>query len=238
MKKLYYLFTLFVAISLTGCQAIDEWLAPDLNDGLYAYYTFEGNANNTVKGAPKAQQINSPKYVDGMKGTKAIKFSAKDNNYLSVTEAMIDGGTFTVSFWVSNLGDGHIFHIQSGSYARYIFGMTGGFFKTYMYGRDYGMWVENTFAHESLDYSSWNMITITSTCGEDNSTHEFKLYINGELVDLCTLRDGISECEKFIFGGKYYDVWHTSNMVIDNLRIYDTKALSDVEMEYLYNTEK
>ena len=238
MKKLYYLFISLVAVSLIGCQAIEEWLAPNLNDGLYAYYTFEGNANNIVLGAPKAQQINSPKYVDGHKGTKAIKFSAKDNNFLSVTEAMIDGGTFTISFWVNNLGDGHIFHIASGDYSRYIFGMTGGFFKTSMYGRSYGMWLENTFVHESLDYSSWNMITLTSACEEDNRTHEFKLYINGELVDLCTLSDSIEECEKFIFGGKYYDMWHTSNMIVDNLRIYNTKALSEAEVEYLYDTEK
>ena len=237
MKKIYCLFAMLVAISLTGCKKIDEWLAPDLHEGLYAYYTFEGNANNTVKGAPKAQQINSPKYTDGHKGTKAIKFSAKDNNYLSVTEAMIDGGTFTVSFWVNNLGDGHIFHIEKGDYARYIFGMAGGFFKISIEGGYYGTRTDNTFAHESLDYSLWNMITITSTCRDEDS-HELKLYINGEHVDLCTLRSGTAEYEKFIFGGKFYDVWHTSNMIVDNLRIYNNKALSDDEVEYLYETEK
>lgn len=238
MKKIYYLFVLITGILLMSCEAIDEWLAPDLDEGLYAFYTFDGNANNTVKGAPKAQQINSPKYVEGCKGSKAIKFSAKDNNYLSVTEAMIDGGTFTVSFWVRNLGDGHIFHIEKGTYARYILGMTGGFFKIHMYGSNYGMWVSNTFAHESLDYSSWNMITLTSSCEENNRTHELKLYINGQYVDLCSLDNGIEECEKFIFGGKYYDLWHTSNMIIDNLRIYNAKALSEAEVEYLYETEK
>ena len=235
MRKIYYLFMI---LSLTGCRVIDEWLAPDLNEGLYAYYTFEGNANNTVQGAPKAQQINSPKYVDGYKGTQAIKFSAKDNNYLSVTEAMIDGGTFTVSFWVNNLGDGHIFHIEKGGNARYIFGLVGGFFRISLGGYDYGNFYENnTFAHESLDYSSWNMITITSSCGENGRDHEMKLYINGEHVDLCSLSSGIAEYEKFIFGGKYYDAWHTSNMIIDNLRIYNTKALSDYEVEFLYETE-
>ena len=237
MKKIYYMFPMLAAMLFTSCEAIDEWLAPDLDEGLYAYYTFESNANNTVKGAPKAQQINSPKYTDGLKGTQAIKFSAKDNNYLSVTEAMIDGGTFTVSFWVNNLGDGHIFHIAEGDNSRYIFGMSGGFFTTYMYGCSYGMWEGNIFAHESLDYSSWNMITITSTCS-NGKRHEFKLYINGEYVDLCSLTNATSECEKFIFGGKFYDLWHTSNMIVDNLRIYNDKALSDDEVEFLYETER
>ena len=237
MKKVYYLFAMLVAISLTGCKKIDEWLAPDLSEGLYAYYTFEGNANNTVKGAPKAQQINAPKYTDGLKGTKAIKFSTKDNNYLSVTEAMIDGGTFTVSFWVNNLGDGHIFHIEKGNSARYVFGVVGGFFRMALEGSIYDVYVKNTFAHESLDYSSWNMITITSTCSDEYS-HELKLYINGEHVDLCTLRSRTAEHEKFIFGGKFHDIWQTSNMIVDNLRIYNDKALSDDEVEYLYEKEK
>ena len=236
MKNIYYLITMLAGLSLTSCEAIDEWLEPDLNEGLYAYYTFEGNANNTVVGAPKAQQINSPKYVEGYKGTKAIKFSAKDNNYLSITESMIDAGTFTVSFWVNNLGDGHIFHIEKGNNARYVFGMRGGFFEMNLEGSSSGwLGVTNTFSHESLDYSSWNMITITCV----NSTeHELKLYINGEYVDLCSLRSNAREMEKFIFGGKYYDSWHTSNMIIDNLRIYNTKALSKTEVEYLYETEK
>ena len=241
MKKLYYLFAVFVGLSMTSCEAIDEWLAPDLNKGLYAYYTFEGNANNTVQGAPRAQQINSPKYTEGYKGTKAIKFSVKDNSYLSVTEAMIDGGTFTVSFWVNNIGDGHIFHIENGERVRYVFGMAGGFFRMALEGSNWGLYTDctNTFAHESLDYSQWNMITITSFCEEDNNTHQLRLYINGEHVDLCTLNSGTSEHEKFVLGGKLYDdVWHTSNMIVDNLRIYNDKVLSDDEVEYLYETEK
>ena len=236
MKKIYYLITMLAGLSLTGCETMEEWLEPDLTDGLYAYYTFEGNANNTVAGAPKAQQINAPKYVDGYKGTKAIKFSAKDNNYLSVTEAMIDGGTFTISFWVYNLGDGHIFHIEKGSALRYVFGMTSGFFEIDLDWNSSGN--SDTFAHESLDYSSWNMITITSSySGDFYNNHELKLYINGEHVDLCTLQRRPEEMEKFIFGGKISN-WQTSNMIIDNLRIYNTKALSKKEVEYLYETEK
>ena len=238
MKKIYYLFVMFVAVSLTGCKKIDEWLAPDLNEGLYAYYTFEGNANNTVKGAPKAQQINAPKYTDGHKGTKAIKFSAKDNNYLSVTEAMIDGGTFTVSFWVNNLGDGHIFHIEKGDRCRYAFGMKSGFFNVYLASHGgFSVYEGNAFAHEAIDYSSFTMVTLTSSYGEYGA-HELKLYLNGELVDLCSLKSYPEEYEKFIFGGKLGEAWHTSNMIVDNLRIYNDKALSDDEVEYLYETEK
>ena len=212
--------------------------AQDVTGGLYAYYTFEENMKNQIEdGAPNATAVNAPTYVDGMNGTKAIKFNVNDNSFMSISEAMIHYGTFSVSFWVRNLGDGHIFHIEKGDYARYIFGMTGGFFKISMEGGYYGTRTDNTFAHESLDYSLWNMITVTSTC-RDGDSHELKLYINGEHVDLCTLRSGIAEHEKFIFGGKFYDVWHTSNMIVDNLRIYDTRALNAQEVERIYNYEK
>ena len=210
----------------------------DVTGGLYAYYTFEENVKNQVEdGAPNATAVNAPTYVDGMKGTKAIKFNVNDNSYISISEAMINYGTFSISFWVRNLGDGHIFHIAEGDNSRYIFGMSGGFFTIYMYGCSYGRWEGNIFTHESLDYSSWNMITITSTCS-NGKRHEFKLYINGEYVDLCSLTNATSECEKFIFGGKFYDLWQTSNMIIDNLRIYDTRALNAQEVERIYNYEK
>ena len=211
----------------------------DVTGGLYAYYTFEENVKNQVEdGAPNATAVNAPTYVDGMKGTKAIKFNVNDNSYISISEAMINYGTFSISFWVRNLGDGHIFHIASGNYARYVFGMVGGFFRISLESNAYGnFYYNNTFAHESLDYSSWSMITITSTCSNGIS-HELKLYINGEHVDLCTLSCATAEYEKFVFGGKFYDAWQTSNMIVDNLRIYNDKALSDDEVEFLYETER
>ncbi len=228
MKKNRCLFVVLISLLFTGCDEFTELLGlePNLTDGLYAYYTFEGNANNTVNGAPKAQQINSPKYTDGLNGGRAIKFSAKDNSYLSVTDAMLDEGTFTVSFWAANLGDGHIFHIANGDYFRYRFGMKGGFF----------CFEDKEFVHEFIDYSTWNMITLTSEC-TDERFHELKLYINGELVDLCTWEGWLSEYKKFIFGG-VINGWGTSNMIVDNLRVYNTRALSDYEVEHLYSIEK
>ena len=212
--------------------------AQDVTGGLYAYYTFEENVKNMVEdGAPNATPVNDPTYVEGLKGSKAIKFNVNDNSYISISEAMIHYDTFSISFWVRNLGDGHIFHIEKGGTARHIFGMSGGFFEMSIDGNKSQRYNRNVFAHESLDYSSWNMITIT--CNKNSSEYELKLYINGEYVDLCSLTSYNSqEMEKFIIGGKFYDWWHTSNMIVDNLRIYDTRALKAQEVERIYNYEK
>ena len=213
--------------------------AQDVTGGLYAYYTFEENMKNQIEdGAPNATAVNAPTYVDGMNGTKAIKFNVNDNSFMSISEAMIHYGTFSVSFWVRNLGDGHIFHIEKGDRCRYAFGMKSGFFNVYLASHGgFSVYEGNAFAHEAIDYSSFTMVTLTSSYGEYGA-HELKLYLNGELVDLCSLKSYPEEYEKFIFGGKLGEAWHTSNMIVDNLRIYDTRALNAQEVERIYNYEK
>mgnify|MGYP006391890123 CR=1 FL=1 len=81
------------------------------------------------------------------------------------------------------------------------------------------MQVRNTLSHELLCLRSG-----TETIHDEN---------------VATLNSTTSEHEKFVLGGKLYDdVWQTSNMIIDNFRIYDTRALKAQEVERIYNYEK
>lgn len=209
----------------------------DVTGGLYAYYTFEENVRNMVEdGAPNATAVNAPTYTDGMNGTKAIKFSAKNNSLISIAEAIIHRGTFSVSFWVRNLSDGHIFHIERSSSreCNYTFGLKENRLTIYLNSDSgYGIYGAKTFAHESLDYSVFTMITLTRNENEE----KLKLYINGELKDLCSGYATGGKCEKFIFGGDLSNQWYAADMIVDNLRIYNTRALSDVEVEQIYKYE-
>ncbi len=209
----------------------------DVTGGLYAYYTFEENVKNMVEdGAPNATAVNAPTYTDGMNGTKAIKFSAKNNSLISISEAMIHRGTFSVSFWVRNLSDGHIFHIERSSSreCNYTFGLKENRLTVYLNSDNgYGIYGAKTFAHESLDYSVFTMITLTRNENEE----KLKLYINGELKDLCSGYATGGKCEKFIFGGDLSNQWYAADMIVDNLRIYNTRALSDAEVEQIYKYE-
>ena len=228
----------------------DEPAVQDVTNGLYAYYTFENNTKNMVDGANNATAMNSPTYVEGMSGTKGLKFSISNNSYLSVPEPMIDGGTYSISFWVKGLGDGHIFHVPSkGNYdTSFDFIMKDGFlsYTTTGYTLAYRFDYIQKFSHSTINSNEWTMITLTSTISSGLGSSTVKLYLNGELVDVINETDNVSYSTvhygtKFIFSGKmeYYNVnMNSSNMTIDNLRVYNSRALSDSEVERIYNFEK
>ena len=214
----------------------------DVTSGLYAYYTFEDNTKNTVEGGYNATAVNAPSYVESVNGTKAIKFNTMDNSYITVPEPMIDGGTFTVSFWVKGLSDGHIFHVteKENRYAFFSFCVNDGYLTHYPHAY-YQSSVP--FSHPTISNSEWVMITLTSTLIKNQNRTKVKLYINGEFID--TLEPGtdvtpIDNGVKFIFGGAHshrYVKFDSMNMTADNLRIYNTRALSDAEVEQIYKYE-
>ena len=219
----------------------------DVTSGLYAYYTFEDNTKNVVEGGYNATPINGPTYVESINGTKAIKFSTMDNSYITVPEPMIHGGTFTVSFWVKGLSDGHIFHVpNTGQYeVSFSFIMKENFFaystKGWQIIYNYGSMPK--FAHPSVDASEWTMVTLSSAAEGYGNTN-VRLYLNGEFVDTYKETNVAYETAgrgtKFIFGGKmdYNSIFlNSSNMTVDNLRIYNTRALSDAEVEQIYKYE-
>ncbi len=228
----------------------DEPAVQDVTNGLYAYYTFEDNTKNMVDGASNATAINSPTYVDGMDGTKGLKFSVSNNSYLSVPEPLIDRGTFSISFWVKGLGDGHIFNVPStGNWGTsFDFIMKDGFlaYTTTGYTLAYRYDYIQKFSHGDINSNEWTMITLTSTISSGLGQSTVKLYLNGEFVDVISETDNVSYdavgCgTKFIFGGKmeYYNInMNSSNMTIDNLRVYNSRVLSDSEVERIYHFEK
>ena len=215
----------------------------DVTKGLYAYYTFEDNTKNSVRGGYNAAPINNPTYVESMNGTKAIKFSSSNNSSITIPEAMIDGCTFTVSFWVKGLSDGHIFSVPSSGYYDTSFDLV-------MLKGSLAYTVRGTnvdfapkFVHSAFNGSEWSMVTLTSE--KDGMSAIIKLYVNGVYVSRIkdimldySLNKGIS----FMFGGKL--VWNGGNktinavnMTVDNLRIYNGRALNASEVMQVYEYE-
>ena len=227
----------------TDCTMVEN-----VTNGLYVYYTFEGNTKNAVDGGYNATAVNNPSYVSGLNGTKAIKFSSSNNSYISVGEPMIDDAVYSISFWVKGIGDGHIFHVPStGNYdTSFDFIMKDGSFAytTSGYTLSYSYNDIMKFSHQSINSSEWTMVTLTSTITAGTAKTTVKLYINGEFVDVINEENAawstVGYGSKFIFGGKmnYYNVSLSSpNMTVDNLRIYNSRVLSDSEIEQIYKFE-
>lgn len=219
----------------------------DVTSGLYAYYTFEDNTKNTVEGGYNATAINGPTYVESVNGTKAIKFSTMDNSHITVPEPMIDGGTFTVSFWVKGLSDGHIFHVISKSSQDGLFNLfvKNGSLIHPLYSPYMGNSGVVPYSHAAIPSSEWVMVTLTSVATNATlygSRTKTKLYINGDFVDVVEqpyIAYAVNEGLKFVLGGsyKYASNINAINMTVDNLRIYNTRALSDAEVEQIYKYE-
>ena len=220
-------------------------------NGLYAYYTFEDNTTNMVSGAPNGSGINTT-YVDGVQGSKALKFPS-ENAKLNIPDPLIDGCTFTVSFWAKDLNDGHIFSVvSSGQYKNSnILAVKDGQL-TYLQS-GYNFWYRWTndqyvipFTHSSLS-SDWHLITITSKYSSGSGKTEMCLYLDGEFVDKITLSDQgydtVNYGTKFVFGGSLTRSGFTPSlnwisMSIDNLRIYNTRVLTAEEVKQIYEYEK
>ena len=156
---------------------------------------------------------------------------------------MIDGCTFTVSFWVKGLSDGHIFSVPSSGYYDTSFDLV-------MLKGSLAYTVRGTnvdfapkFVHSAFNGSEWSMVTLTSE--KDGMSAIIKLYVNGVYVSRIkdimldySLNKGIS----FMFGGKL--VWNGGNktinavnMTVDNLRIYNSRALNATEVMQVYEYE-
>lgn len=228
----------------------DQPAVEDVTTGLYALYTFENNTKNTVDGATDAVPINAPTYVEGMKGSKAIKFSTAANSYIQIPEGLIDGRNVTISFWAKGINDGHFFHVvtpDTGHNLTFSLTMADGALKFVQDG--YKNWISmesvSAFAHPSFD-SNWHMITLVSDFSEvAYVTSRTKLYIDGEYCDVVTEKGGeeyYGRGVKFVFGGSYEPSnsyqFNGISAAVDNLRVYNTRCLSDDEVKQVYNYEK
>ena len=82
-----------------------------VSNGLYVYYTFEGNTKSVTETTLTASALNAPTYISNSKnGSQAISFSRANESYISIPEGLIDKYKFSISFWAKGLSDGHIFH--------------------------------------------------------------------------------------------------------------------------------
>ncbi|MDB4406021.1 hypothetical protein N9191_01835 [bacterium] len=219
MRKLFahLMAVLFVSCGFSFGQ--------DLNDGLVAYYPFNGNANDESGNGNHFTEEGSPTYVKGISGN-AILFDGIDD--LVITDRLVSANGYTWTGWFKILDDA-ILMSQADASVRisptFIHNSNGQI--TFSNYTGSGHIVE--YRDEDLSVNEWRSI---SAVVSDNGSK--KLYINGELkAENSSARSFGEQNAKFVMGGDYRAPRNYQNLQADEVRIYN-RALSGDEIASLY----
>ncbi|MCH1499432.1 MAG: hypothetical protein L7U83_10235 [Akkermansiaceae bacterium] len=197
-----------------------------LDDGLVAYYPFNGNANDESGNGNNLTTEGQPSYIDGVDG-KAILFDGVDDAALTPRLISDNGFTWTGWFELLSLGNQNNFISQSNETIKSS--------PVLYYRNNESVYFYNyTSRGHSVEYKTdlptkeWTHISIVC---ENNGAK--KLYINGTLKSENTSSFGFGELnDNFkLGGGRRSDGF--SNIQIDELRVYD-RPISGDEVAELY----
>jgi hypothetical protein len=155
---------------------------------------------------------------------------------------LIDGTTFSISFWIKGVADGHIFYVTDKD--RYFQGtlIVRNGKLAFQLSLPFSLEYLTTYSHGNITDNQWHMITLTSKYTNRNTTT--KLYLDGEYTDvIAEASSPPGKGIKFVMGGELhvYGILEYTipgiNMNIDNLRVYDTRELSANEIRQIYKAE-
>ena len=243
-------------IDISVAKAEDKTESDDLSkvvsNGLYAFYTFEDSYTDVTSRELAGVGVGTS-FTESFNDTKAMSISAKSESKFSIPDALIDQNQMSISFWAKDLEDGLVFYAipQSSSYpAAFVLAIQNGHLKfvSNPYSISYHWNDHPSFTHNSLD--GWHMITLVSDNGNLTLyTKTTYLYVDGVYTDVVTESSGNTydvhnECTKFIMGGSLIlsgnnaPKINATNLIIDNLRFYKNRMLSEDEVKEIYNKEK
>lgn len=226
-----------------------------VTQGLYTYYKFNGNFEDTTENGINGFGTASPAFVEGVTPEgKAVKFSKTDNSTFVVPQPIIDSKEMTISFWGKDFSDGHIFHLSS-SYSNetmFSLNMINNQLKFVVTrqnnNKDYDYNGCQAFVHPSLTDGKWHHIVILSDfCITNESMITNTLYIDGQRIysvteDTYGWASSYGSGTNFTMGGSLkltnYISFTGTNMTVDNFRVYDTRRLSANEIKEIYNNKQ
>lgn len=239
-------------IQVSVAKAEDDNGSLVVPGGLYAYFNFENNTKDLTDTELLATGFGTS-YVDSYNGTQALSISGNASSMLSIPDGLIDQKEMSISFWVKDLYDGHVFHAlssngNSNSNYKYTFvlAVENGLLKFVPDGYyvHYQFSSSPSFVHASL--SGWHMITLVSDYSKTTyGITTTRLYVDGVYTDITTgnyggsTYSGYERCTKFILGGSLdAPILNATRITIDNLRVYKNRCLSSDEIKTIYNSEK
>lgn len=209
-------------------------------DGLVGYWSFDnGDARDESGNGNNGSVFGRIDYVDGVKGKAAKLYGEGNGNYI-VTKYELppfdNEVMFTASCWVKN--NSFAFGSDANSTGQHHFYV---FVNSDINGKKHSYYAQSYFGGDRKEkqinlptdkLKEWNHIVIVK-----KSRNSAKLYMNGLLIQDNIVRTSKYK-SKLSFGRNYIANWQTTfKTVIDEVRIYN-RALSESEIQALYNDGK
>ena len=208
-----------------------------INDGLIAYYKFNGNANDSSKNGNNGIEYGAINYTNGISG-EAVSFEGYNQNRISFlfTEKLQN---FTFSFFarINSLnGSKHLFTIATPYQDNH--------FLLYYVNSSWVIFIGdednknnddlNLFNDASMDDMNFHHVAIS------RFNNKATLYIDGKKINEVVVHTNIINLDNSVILGQEQDCFggcfetnQRWNGLIDDLRIY-TRALDQSEIKELY----
>ena len=210
------------------------------NDGLVAYYKFDGNAADSSGNSNNGIENGGVDYRPGRYGQAAFFDGIDDYIYINNSNSINLSGDFTLSAWINPDHFGTVL-AKGGTqqlYSRYSINLN------YEDNGRIRAWAGDGSVNNFIDSnylsikSAWQHILYTYT----HSNRQVKIYINGALDKTDTVVDGVTKTNgDLVIGRSDYDNPNTGipdeyGGLIDEVRIYD-RVLSDQEIINLASSQ-
>ncbi len=247
------------AVALFGLMAVSAWA--DLNDGLVAYYPFDGNAQDATTNGHHGKEQGNLNYVAGKIG-QAAQFDGV-NDYID-SPVNFNGAktSFSISYWlkVDSLR-GKVFHFQEdvSGLPEITNDFQGDKLNFYLRGTTNGERDDArdgiTLFSEQIETNQWyHLVSVFDFKNPQKTTippflssakgfqvvsnkHTKKGYINGKLVLETTSQLPINRLPNspLRIGASLNDTEYL-NGIVDEFRLYD-RVLSEAEIQTLYTVK-
>ncbi len=209
----------------------------DIRSGLVAEYKFDEGTGTTTRdetGAHNGTFVNTPQWVPGRSGGKALSLQDADSDGVQISGKMGSPATATLSAWVNITGIGTanestIISVGDNIVLR---ATTAGFFSFFSYAPSTWDW-PNSYGAGTLSGAGWKHLVATF----DPGTDKFELFLNGSKVGT---HWGSTQSISYPGSLNTFIGKHPSNAnfntqgTIDDVRIYN-RPLTDGEIAQLYS---
>ena len=233
---------IFKSLILVGILGLNGVVQADLNDGLVAYYPFNGNANDE-SGSENNGVVHRATLTEGRFEDieSADSFDGVDGYINGTHSSSLNLTTVTLSAWVNTQS------LTGSNGNMFIHKWTEGYYNSWNYAlgvnHDGNAWVgfknrtptvisPAALGVSNIVDSNWHLIT-----GVIVDASFIKIYVDGSLEGVTEISHTPVTNSNPIRIGKTQDsiqYWSVPNAKISDIRIYN-RALSEIEIKELYN---